>query len=376
MLIGGTLGRYLSARFATTILAVFGTVFALVFTLDFIELLRRAGDAEGATPAVMAQLSLYRTPSIAEQVLPFAVLFGSMATLLQLSRKLELVVARAAGISAWQFLGPGIAVALALGLLSVGAYNPLSALLRQQASTIESKVFGRKMKGLGPEIWIRQRSADGQAIIRADSAAESAGDPGAVGIGSVTVAGVTVAGVTAFLFDPEGRFVERIEAPEAALRDGYWEFRDARVFTTVEEPQAYGTYLLATGLDGSQVRQRFTPPESVSFWQLGATIARAEGAGLDATRYRLQQDVLLARPLLFVAMVFVAASVSLRFFRFGGVARLVLGGVAAGFVLYVVTEIMRDLGAAGLVGPAFAAWLPAVVGSLLGTLALLYQEDG
>jgi lipopolysaccharide export system permease protein len=75
-------------------------------------------------------------------------------------------------------------------------------------------------------------------------------------------------------------------------------------------------------------------------------------------------------------MVFVAASVSLRFFRFGGVARMVLGGVAAGFMLYVATEVMRDLGGSGLVGPTVAAWFPAVVGSLLGTLALLYQEDG
>ena len=78
------------------------------------------------------------------------------------------------------------------------------------------------------------------------------------------------------------------------------------------------------------MRQTFTPPESVPFWNLDETIARTERAGLDATRYRLQYDVLLARPLLFVAMVFVAASVSLRFFRFGGVGRMVFGGVAAG----------------------------------------------
>ena len=64
----------------------------------------------------MAQLALFRTPAIAEQVMPFAVLFGSMAALLQLSRKLELVVARAAGISAWQFLQPGLFVALLIGI--------------------------------------------------------------------------------------------------------------------------------------------------------------------------------------------------------------------------------------------------------------------
>lgn len=361
MLIGRTLGFYISARFVRTILMVFATVFGLVFTLDFVELLRRAGDTAGATPGLMAQLSLYRTPSIAEQVLPFAVLFGSMATLLGLSRKLELVVARAAGISAWQFLQPGIAVAVALGLFSILAYNPLSAALKQQATRLEAKIFARKMKGLGPELWIRQKSLDGQAIIRAEAAVAATN---------------TVTSATVFVFDAADHFVERVEAGDGILRDGYWEFHNARISSSLEEPQTYATYLLATNLDASQVRQTFTPPESVSFWRLGETIARAESAGLDASRYRLQYDVLLARPLLFVAMVFLAASVSLRFFRFGGVAKMVLGGVSAGFVLYVVTEIMRDLGGAGFVGPSIAAWLPAVVGSLLGTLALLYQEDG
>ena len=362
MLIGGTLARYLSLRVLRTIFLVFGTVFGLVYTLDFVELMRRAADAEGATPVLMAQLSLFRTPAIAEQVFPFAVLFGSMTALLQLSRKLELVVARAAGISAWQFLQPGLFVALGLGILSVTVYNPLSAHLKQQGSKLETRIFSHKKGGAtGNDMWIRQKSVDGQAVIRAETAEE----------GSTTIGSIVV-----FVFNAAGQFQERIEAATGSLRDGYWELRDARVFSTVEEPQSYATYLLASNLNPGQVRQSFTPPESVPFWRLGDTIVRSESAGLDATRYRLQYAILLARPLLFVAMVFVAASVSLRFFRFGGVAKMVLGGVAAGFVLYVVTELMRDLGTSGYVGPTVAAWFPAVVGSLLGTLALLYQEDG
>jgi len=176
----------------------------------------------------------------------------------------------------------------------------------------------------------------------------------------------------------EGRraFSERIEAREATLHEGYWELKEARVLTPDEEPRSYDTYQIASNLEPSQVRQSFTPPESVPFWELDETIARTERAGLDATRYRLQHDVLLARPLLLIAMVFVAASVSLRFFRMGGVATMVLGGVTAGFVLYVVTKLMEDLGGEGFISSAVAAWFPAVVGSLLGTLALLYQEDG
>jgi lipopolysaccharide export system permease protein len=362
MLIGATLGRYFSRQFLKTIFVVFGTVFALVYTLDFVELMRRAGDAEGATASTMATLALFRTPAVAEQVMPFAVLFGSMASLLQLSRKLELVVARGAGISAWQFLQPGLFVALMLGIISITAYNPLSAYLKQQASALESQIFSRTGEAFVPkDVWIRQRSEEGEAIIRAQS-----------GTGN----SATVTGVTVFTFKPDGAFDQRIEAPEATLHDGHWEFRNARILTQNERPQTFDSYLLASSLDPSQVRQSFLAPDSVPFWQLRDNINRLERAGLDANRYQLQYDVLLARPLLFVAMVFVAASVSLRFFRFGGVAVMVLGGVAAGFVLYVATELMGELGASGLISSAVAAWLPAVVGSLLGTLALLYQEDG
>jgi lipopolysaccharide export system permease protein len=360
-MIGFTLGRYLSLHFARTIFAVFGTVFTLVYTLDFVELMRRAGDAEGATPALMAQLAVFRTPAVAEQVLPFAILFGSMAALLQLSRKLELVVARAAGISAWQFLQPGIFVATLIGVASVMLYNPLSAQLKQKASELEARIFSRTKVTSGKDLWIRQKSLDGQAIIRAEGAVENT---------------TKISRVAVFTFDHAGAFTERVEAREAILRDGYWEMSDARVLSPNEQPQSYATYILSSNLEPSQVRQSFTPPDSVPFWNLDETIAQTERAGLDATRYRLQYNVLLARPLLFVAMVFVAASVSLRFFRFGGVARMVLSGVTAGFMLYVATQLMEDLGASGLVGPAVAAWFPAVVGSLLGTLALLYQEDG
>ena len=117
-------------------------------------------------------------------------------------------------------------------------------------------------------------------------------------------------------------------------------------------------------------------PESVPFWTLPEVRDKTERAGLDATAYSLQYQKLLARPLLFVAMVLVAASFSLRFFRFGGVAKMVAGGVASGFVLYVATKLVGDLGGAGLLSTPVAAWSPAVVGSMLGTLVLLHQEDG
>jgi lipopolysaccharide export system permease protein len=362
MVIGRTLALYFSGRFLRTILSMFMSVFFLIWTLDFVELMRRAGDAPGATTRLMAQLALYRTPSVAEQILPFAILFGSMATLLLLSRKLELVIARSAGISAWQFLLPGLAVSALVGVVSVTLYNPISAELKQRAASLEASIFARFGKvASGKDLWLRQNGTDGQSIIRAASSLDG---------------GKRLAQVTFISFEPSGAFRERAEAREATLHEGYWELREARVMSALEEPQSYDTFLIATNLEVEQVRQSFTPPEAVPFWELDTVIERTERAGLDATKYKLRQSSLLARPLLLIAMTLVAASVSLRFFRFGGVAKMVLAGVAAGFVLYVATELTGDLGSAGFLRPAVAAWLPAILGTALGVLALLHLEDG
>jgi lipopolysaccharide export system permease protein len=360
-LIGPTLGRYLAARFIRTILGVFLTVFILIYALDFVELVRRTGDVADVPAYVLAQLSLLRTPAIAEQIQPFAILFGAMVALLNLSRKLELVVARAAGVSVWQFLFPPLLVAVALGVFTTTVYNPLAAYMKEEASVLEIARLGKSKVTSDRDLWVRQRSLDGQAIIRASTATETGAD---------------LSNVTVFEFDKDGRFVSRVQASRATLGSGFWNLTDVRIVGVGVEPQAFKTYQIATTMTPEQVRQSFSTGSSTPFWELPGLIRQTERAGLDATRYRLQYQSLLARPLLFAAMVFIAASVSLRFFRFGGVARMVLGGVAAGFVLYVATQLVENLGAAGILSAVVAAWSPAFVGSLLGTLVLLYQEDG
>ena len=81
-------------------------------------------------------------------------------------------------------------------------------------------------------------------------------------------------------------------------------------------------------------------------------------------------------PALLVAMVLLASCFSLRLFRMGGIQRMVLGGVTSGFVLYVASKIVGDLGGVGIVSPWLAGWLPATVGCLTGVFVLLHQEDG
>lgn len=363
MTIGRTLGFYIAHRFLKAVTGVLLGLSALVFILTFVETLRRASDVEGISSGTLAAIALFRTPVVIEQALPFGVLFGAMMTFMAMSRRSELVVARAAGISAWQFLAPALGTALVLGLAAAMAFNPLSAELKAKGEKLEIQIFGAK-QGQGSKTgarWIRQRSEDGQAVIRASSSAER---------------GLSLGGVTVFLFDPGGRFKERIEAKEARLENGFWILSSARIFAPGRQAEPHESYKIASNLTQTQVQQSFASAEAIPFWQLPGAISLALAAGLDASEYRLQFQTLLARPVMLIAMVLMAAAVSMRLFRFGGAGKMILSGIGAGFVLYILTKIAADVGAAGLVNPSAAAWAPAIAGLLVGVTVLLNQEDG
>ena len=232
----------------------------------------------------------------------------------------------------------------------------------QMAKQMEAELFGDR-QGLqdAAGFWVNQVTSEGQSIINAANSQEQ---------------GVRLTGLTVFRFAPNGEFKERIEAREATLEHGAWRFRGARRYALNDPPQEQDTLLLATNLTPAQVRNSFSTPETVSFWQLPDYIKSSASSGLATAGYRLQYQKLLSRPFLLAAMVLLAGAVSLRFFRFGGVQKMVLSGVASGFLLYVLSKVTEDLSKAELMPPIAAAWLPVCVGGLTGFLALLYQEDG
>jgi lipopolysaccharide export system permease protein len=359
----GTLTRYFGMRFFNVVAGTFASLFALILMIDFIELLRRHSDLKDVSTLVVAQISLYRVPHITERIIPFTVLVGTMVCYLNLSRRLELVVARSAGVSAWQFVKPAVLISLVIGVLVTTVYNPVSATLREQSERLEATLTGDKRNPMLSHsgFWLRQRSPDGQAIINAASSRQQ---------------GIELADVSVFMLDDSDGYLGRIEAKRATLQDGFWRLEEARVYAGEAPPTNHRAYDLKTSLTRAQIQESFATPETVPFWQLSPLISLAEHAGLAAVGYRLQYYQLLVLPLYLVAMVLLAAAVSLRLFRFGGVQKMVLSGIVAGFLLYVLSKVAGDLSKASLLAPAVAAILPPLLGGVTGFVALLYQEDG
>jgi lipopolysaccharide export system permease protein len=359
-----TLARYFAWRFFTAVAGVFVGVYVLVAFVDYIDVMRHASDVPNAPTLQLVLMSAYRVPQTMERLLPFSVLVGAMTCFFGLSRRMELVVARGAGMSVWQIIAPAMLVALFLGALGTSVYNPVSASLREASKRIEANIFGSHstaFEGYDSGYWVRQRSPEGDSILNARQSREQ---------------GLKLSTVTVFTFAQTGEFKERIEADEADLQPGAWRLKKARLYVLNTPPQDFDSYLLPTKITREQVAESFAAPDTVGFWHLPTYIRFVEDTGLAAAGYRMQYQILIARPFLLAAMILLAASVSLRAFRFGGVPQRILMGVAAGFALYVLSKVTEDLSKADLLYPVLAAWLPIAAGGLSGLLVLLHEEDG
>jgi len=367
-----TLSMYFVRRFMFAIFSLFFAVMVLVFLVDLGELLRRSGSRDDVGFGVVAMMAAYKLPGMAERLFPFAILFGSMAAFLNLSRRQELVVARAAGVSVWQFTIPAFTAVFILGLLSVTIYNPLAAHLNGRYEVLNAEVLKGRSGGIlrnsQSGLWLRQANSSGAAIIRASKGANR---------------GLELYDVLVIEFDRDERFAGRIEAERAVLVDkkdssdgGVWRLENAWVTLENSHPKFAPVYEIETFLSRTQIAEAIASPTAISFWDLPKFIEIAEKAGLSAQRYRVHFQFLLAQPFLLSSMVLVAATFSLRIFRMGNVTRMVVFGILTGFALFLANYVSRALGGGGSLPAMIAAWWPAVITMLASLTVLFFQEDG
>ena len=327
---------------------------------------------------IPATVTALRLPFIALQILPFAILLGGIVAFWRLTRSSELIVARAAGVSAWGFLtGPAL-VALLLGLIAVGGVSPLASMMLARAERMDHTILrgGSGLSSLaGGRLWLRQ----GDRELEPQGVAILAGRPAAAArVTDPRIAAVRfeLHNVTVWRLSGNDRPLARIEAPRAHLDAGRWVLEDAVTFADNRAPTAPARIELPTELTPGRIEDSFASPDTLSFWSLPGFISVLEEAGFSAVRHRIQFQSLLALPVLSLVMALLAAGFSMRHNRRGGVAQMIGAGVAAGFALFLVTRVTEEFGEAGSLPAVLAAWAPTLAGLLLALALLLHLEDG
>ncbi len=356
---------YLARRYAVNFVGLLAILLGVVALFDFIELFRRASKYDDIALSVLLKMEGMRLPELSMTIAPFTILFAALFTFWQLARTHELVVLRAAGISAWQFLGPLLASAFLVGVVAVMIFDPVGAVFYGRYDELNKTLLKRENTNIvamfDEGMWLRQETSSGYAILHA---------------AKIEMPEWRLHQVMMLFFGPNDQYQERLDSPSAILKNHQWVFRDSVINREGKEPQRMASYTLETPLTLQDIEESFSSPETIGFWSLPGMIKTMELTGFDATRIRLHFQELLALPFLFAAMVLLAACVSLRQSRQGGNFNFILIGVIGGFIIFFFSNFLHALGASHQLPIFLAAWSPALLATLLGVTILLSLEDG
>lgn len=356
--------RYIARQFMTSLCALMTILMGVLLLFDTVELMRRAAKMDDIPLSLILRMSSLKLPYLMEQLLPMGVLFAAIHTCWKLNKTSELVVIRASGLSAWQFLTPLLACAMMAGVFSTAILNPVSSVLLGKYARLDAAHFrneGNLVTVSRTGIWLRQPSEQGYALIHAETFDQK---------------NWQLNNVIVLFFDGSDNFRYRYDSPTAYLKAGYWDISRLQINDRSGGLTKEETRRIPTELTSQKIVDSFADPETISFWSIPEYIRIMEQTGFPATRIYLHFHNLMAQPLLFAAMILLAATFSLRPQRFGGTAALVALGVATGFGVFFLQSFLEAFGLSQKIPVYLASWSPSLIGLLLGGTALLHLEDG
>lgn len=366
---GKLLSRYLMKSFIFAFLGVLLMVLGVVLMFEVIELLRRVSGHQDATFGFVLKMALTKMPQTIEMIFPFVVMIAGMIVFWKFSKSNEFVVMRVAGVSIWGFLFPVILITFVIGVLNVTAVNPLSSKMYEVHETLDYRFKTKNPEAMlfdSKGLWFREAIDDDMTmVLRAKTLRQE--DDGSLFLKNMTILEMDKGSIP----------VRRIEAFAGSLQDGKFELKDVKIFVAGKPTKTLNNMEYDTSINLERIKENFVDPEAISFWALPDTIEFYKTSGFSAKKHYLRYLSLLVSPLLLCSMILVSAVFALRpNTRKGGVMLMIVGGIATGFLVYFMSQVIYAFGMNGYIPIWLAVVSPFLIITLISVSVLLHLEDG
>lgn len=331
----------------------------LVGVVDLLQTLDRFLRAKPPFTVILEHF-LYRMPGELYKGLPMIVLIATVFLFLSLTRQRELDAFKAAGISLYRASLPVLLVAGGISVLAVLFQEIALPDINAKAEEVDRvKIRGQLPRHLQRQAQIWYRSSDTRFFRMALL------DPG----------GKSMEGLTVVEISPDFRLLERLDARIAQWTPEGWQLTDG-VFRRVGPQNRVSSELFDSRLlplpehidDFIQVQNA---PDTMSFLELRAYVARLREGGHRVTRYLVQLYSKLSFPLVHVIMALVAIPFALVSPRTGGRAMGIGVAIVIAVGYWVVHSVAVAFAQADLLPAALAAWTANIVFAGIGTALFL-----
>jgi lipopolysaccharide export system permease protein len=322
---------YILTTFAKILAFVIPLFISLYLVVEFVEHIDDFQQYQAGMGTIMLYF-LLRTPVVAVQIAPLAILLSVALSIALLQRSREVIAFLAAGASPWHLIHPFVIGALVMAVLSLGAEEVILPHAHRELMDLREEQRRSPLQGLfiqQGEIWFRASEATFVHIELLDPAAER------------------IHGISIFRKDAAEALIEQVQARQAIWSAGRWTLLDGTIShfqgnmsTRLEN---FSRLEIPIGMEPEALRSMFTPPSHMSLSDLQSYMRKLRDRGVDMTTYAKDFQTKLATPFMGVVMAIV--------------------GLAAMWGTHDTRKI--SLGFIGTLCGAAAYWLMSLAGTAL-----------
>ena len=300
-----------------------------------------------------------------QKIFAYVCLISAIMAFSKLTKSSELIVARASGLSVWQFIMPALVSVFLIGCLNVVAINPLmTSMLRAYEKMESHHLKGQaSLMTLSPTgLWVVQYNpeTDEKSILHALRVSQDTKE---------------LHDVTFYYISDSGTFNRRVDAEKAVLKPGKWVVENSVTSMVGHQEVKEEKLDIATNISFERIEESMIPPQTISFWNLGAFISMAESSGLSATRHKMYFYSILISPVFFISLVLLGSYFALTSIREYSFQKNLVLGLVTGFLVYFFSDIVFAFGLSNKIMPQLAAFTPSFTCLCIGTLLMLQREE-
>jgi LPS export ABC transporter permease LptG/LPS export ABC transporter permease LptF len=353
--------RYVLQRFLFFLGVLIATFVSIWFVFSFFELLSDMLAREKM--ASFVPYLYYLTPWLVYETTPLAVLVATLVCFGLLARHHELTAFKACGVSVYRLAAPVLLSAVALsGFLFALDYYYLPETNRKQ-DAIRDEIKGRPVRTfLRPD---RQWTAGRQDRIFYHRFFDSRQK--------------MLAGVKVYDFAPEPfRLRRHISAERARWDDTQrsWVFENGwvRDLDGDQSPPRFEQFQVRAFPDLEEEPSYFLKEErqhqQMNWTELSAYILDLTQSGFDTVRLQVQRHKKLSFPFFALSMAILAIPFSISSGHRSSLSPVAFG-IGLAIAYYALNSLFEQLGRAGQLSPAIAAWAPSLIFALSGAYLIL-----
>jgi lipopolysaccharide export system permease protein len=336
---------------------------SLFFFFDFVEEIQSIGRHAAAQYKLIHALSFVAlmTPSHLYELLPIAVLIGTIFVMARLAQSSEFTILRTSGLGPGRALKTLLLLGLGFVVLTFAIGDYVAPMADRTGQLLKARYQGRITVGQ-TGAWLKEKQAYAQYAVNVN-ALESDGSMRSVRI---------------FEFDNQGFLMSTMEADSAYFgEDESWSLQQVK---RTEFPARDNT---AAGIERAQlsvlrwpnqisaemVSAALLKPERMRTIDLFEYIRHLNANQQSAQRYEIEFWKKVFYPLSCLVMVVLALPFAYLHFRSGGIATYVFAGVMAGISFFLLNNVFGYIGNLQNWQPWLTAALPGMIYSLLSLTA-------